>query len=532
MSRTRIVQGNYSKITGGDHNMSSEGKIVSNASNEVREKGDGSGVTYGNFERKGSDVNEDFEISFSLKKDSGFSTVVPFGILDFEGNYENANFVFNYSLMLSNIDSLEFKVLNEDGSTLYAITNLPEIVVTARRLPLLAQDIMKNKPEHQPLDPPAKVWDWKSVFDPYNTAPSDYTKIGSYIIFWDGFDNNGIYDSSKFNNKKLKAVITASKNGKQKTKEVEFSTQYDKVDWVDVKIDKINTKIDTTLRVNLKDGGAEGLECSSHLEGARDETRWVERCPWDKIPKSALVQGKPPIKSRTRSFADLEKLAIEGLNYHWGRNEKHAVAEDVKVIGESYKVYMNAVNTDEKSMDDIDILYNTNYFWGRSNNPGCVSGFKSLISNLLQYVPYVPLSETIYYNVGYVNNVYKAESHFLLKKNWFYIDDMLLYKNGKSKVDLEFAYTCAHEIGHTILRSFSENGGGSADYSYEHKGSSGYSNTKPISKGGVKYPLYGEIDLMKYYNDDPSFLNYDFERIVAEDRDVLGLIWLTKIKIK
>lgn len=126
---------------------------------------------------------------------------------------------------------------------------------------------------------PVKVWDWKSVFNNYKTSASDYTKIGSYVIFWDGFDNNNVYDSSKFNNKKLKAVITASKNGKEKSKEVEFSTRYSEVEWVDVKIDKNKKKIDTTLRVNLKDGGEEGLECSSSLSGMRDETRWLETCP-------------------------------------------------------------------------------------------------------------------------------------------------------------------------------------------------------------------------------------------------------------
>lgn len=37
---------------------------------------------------------------------------------------------------------------------------------------------------------------------------------------------------------------------------------------------------------------------------------------------------------------------------------------------------------------------------------------------------------------------------------------------------------------------------------------------------------------MKYFNNTPYFLNYDFERIVAEDKDVLGLFWLTKLKVK
>ncbi|WP_210151610.1 hypothetical protein [Chryseobacterium scophthalmum] len=531
MSRTRIVKGKYTKAVGGNYNILAEGNVFSSAGGQVQEKGFDNGVSYGSFERIGSNVNEDFEISFSLSKDKMYSTVVPFGILDFEGNYENANFAFNYSLLLSNVDSLEFKILNEDGTTLFAITNLPEIVVTARRLPKLSQDITDKKPEYN-LSNPIRVWDWKSVFDPYNTSSSDYTKIGSYVIFWDGFDNDNIYDSSKFNNKKLKAVITASKNGKEKSKEVEFSTKYNEVEWVDVKIDKNNKKIDTTLRVNLKDGGAEGLKCSSHLAGVRDEVRWVESCPWDKIPTTSIIAGKPPIKIRTRSFTDLEKLAIDGLNYHWGRNKNHAAAKDVKIVGESYEVFTNAINTQDNAMDDVDLMYNTNYFWGRSNNPGCVSGFKSFLANIAQYVPYVPLSETIYYNVGYVNNVYKAESHFLFKESWFYIDDVPLYKNGKSKVDMEYSYTCAHEIGHTILRAFSEHGGGSADYSYEHKGSSGYSDTKPVSEGGVSYPTHGEIDVMKYFNNTPYFLNYDFERIVAEDKDILGLIWLTKLKIK
>jgi hypothetical protein len=70
---------------------------------------------------------------------------------------------------------------------------------------------------------------------------------------------------------------------------------------------------------------------------------------------------------------------------------------------------------------------------------------------------------------------------------------------GRCKVDLEFSYTAAHEIGHNILRSYAEGGGGSADYSYKHKGSSRYSETKSISEGGVIYPRKGEIDLMKYY---------------------------------
>ncbi|OWP74400.1 hypothetical protein BWK62_14400 [Flavobacterium oreochromis] len=184
-------------------------------------------------------------------------------------------------------------------------------------------------------------------------------------------------------------------------------------------------------------------------------------------------------------------------------------------------------------MDDVDLIYNTNNNWLRSNNPGKVTGVKSFFANVAQYIPYVPLSESIYYSVGYLNNVYTFESDVLQKEAWTYVNDKLLYKNGKSKLDLDYSYTSAHEIGHTILRAYAEGSESSADYSYEHKGSSGYSDTKPVSKGGFTYPMSGEIDLMKYLNNGPrSFLDYDFEIITTEEKDVLGLLWLTKIKIE
>lgn len=221
MSRTRIVKGKYTKIIGDNYFISAEGNIVSNAQKEVRDNGIDKGVLYSEYERVGSNVSDDFEISFSLKKDKAYSTVVPFGILDFEGNYENANFVFDYSLMLGNVDSMEFKILDEDGNALYAITNLPTVVVPSRRVPLLIEHIFRNKPKYDPLKP-VKVWDMKSIFDPYNISFGDYTKIGSYVIFWDGFDNNEIYDSTNFNNKNLTAQITATKNGKKKQKKSSF----------------------------------------------------------------------------------------------------------------------------------------------------------------------------------------------------------------------------------------------------------------------------------------------------------------------
>ncbi|QDZ60389.1 hypothetical protein EVD19_04610 [Elizabethkingia meningoseptica] len=179
------------------------------------------------------------------------------------------------------------------------MTNLPEVVVRAVKHQNLLENIQKKKPQFDPLKP-VNIWDWKTVFIPFQVPSSDYTKIGSYIILWDGFDDNDIYDSTRFNYKNLKAKITATKGNKQKSLEIEFETKYDKVKWVDVKIDKKNKKIDTTLRVNLRDGGAEGLDCTSYITGGRINPHWETKCPWNEISSEALNYYKhPPIKSRT-----------------------------------------------------------------------------------------------------------------------------------------------------------------------------------------------------------------------------------------
>lgn len=92
----------------------------------------------------------------------------------------------------------------------------------------------------------------------------------------DGFDNNDIYDSTRFKNKRLKVKITAIKGKQKRTDEIEIKPKYNKVDWVDVRIDKSTKRIDATLRVNLHDGGARGLN------------------EWNKVPKEVIEKCELP----------------------------------------------------------------------------------------------------------------------------------------------------------------------------------------------------------------------------------------------
>ncbi|XER26852.1 hypothetical protein ACCC68_02960, partial [Tenacibaculum maritimum] len=65
------------------------------------------------------------------------------------------------------------------------------------------------------------------------------------------------------------------------------------------------------------------------------------------------------------------------------------------VNGELYEVFVNAINTTKKAMDDVDLILNTNNKWMRSGNPGTVEAPISFVGNIVS-------REAICYNVGYI----------------------------------------------------------------------------------------------------------------------------------
>ena len=502
MTRIRNVQGKITETTGGNDTSYAQESIVLNSHKAISIKGEEKGVSFGKPKTFKND-NENFDISLSLNKKN--KSLVPLGVLDFENQFENSLFNFDYTLRLTNLDSLNFEVFDQDGNVIYQMNNLAPVVVTAQKLPLLFNKLKEETPLLDPLKP-IKTFDIQKIIDEF--LYPDLTHTGSYSILWDGFDNNNVYDSTRFNGKKLKAKITAKKGGTTKSLEVEFETKYNEVNWVDVKIDKNKKRIDVTLRVDLKDGGAEGLGCSTHteldttIEGDPNPFKGISvtTCDWDKIPKNDIVRiGKPVIKTRIKSFNDLEKLAIDGLKYHWGRNSNHVVAKNVSIQGEIYEVFVEPINTTENAMDDVSLVFNTNNKWMRSGNPG------SATLNPISWIGNLVSREAVCYNVGYIKG------------------DKWSYREINNE-EIDFSETSAHEIGHEILKSY-----GGTNYSYGHKGTVNVVTQSSNSNSG-KNPTSGEIDLMPYYTD---WLDYSQKnRIAASEKDVLSLIWLTKIIIK
>lgn len=493
MGTIRYIAKNITETAESSKWIASNGDITFNATNEIIQQSKNK-TRYDKYEPIAINEAEDFNITFSLNKNE--TTIVPLGILDFNNEYENPYFAFDYTLSLNDIEALEFQIKDADGKVIYQLTNLAPVVVTASKAPQIKNEIKGLLPAY-----PTKTPDFRTVLEQFSLPTADYTKVGSYVLYWDGFDNDEVYDSTRFNNKKLTAKITAIKDGKRKSLKVNFSTHYEQVDWVDVKINRKNNRIDTTLRVNLQDGGAEGLDCWKNTRNFNSLHNKSQICDWDKIPESEITSDQPILKARTKTFKDLEKLALEGINYHWGRNRNHFIAKDIKINNKSFAFFMNAKNAKENSMDDVELVYNTNGNWMRSGNPGTVEDPISFVGNIVS-------REAICYNVGYVYEIF-------YENKWGYQSDI--------DENEEFKFTSAHEIGHTILKAY-----GGTFYSFGHK-TSVNTITQKIKGSAPEYSKNGEIDIMPYYPSSPPPSLYN--RYVAAQKDILGLLWLTKIKI-
>lgn len=300
-------------------------------------------------------------------------------------------------------------------------------------------------------------------------------------VDWDGFVND-VYESKKFTSKdgvnfRVKGYAF-DKEQCSHTKNIKF--EYKNKDWIDIVINKKSLKVDVTLRINIKDSGDFGIHTS-----------------WRRIPELAIKRsGKPPIKTRILTFDQLKKIALEGMNYYWSRNNSHPVGKSVLINGQEYQFTVNCINATASHMPSMPIIFASNWSPGRSCN--------------------WELSRKTYYNIGYIE--FQKFSGNSNNSTWEYWD--------KPLADNMFKHTFSHEMGHEILLAY-----GGQMYSKKHKGSSSVLQS-PVE--GTKYPRTGEIDLMKYA--DESERRYDlklfYERSVAAAEDVASLIHISGLDLK
>ena len=311
--------------------------------------------------------------------------------------------------------------------------------------------------------------------------PASLLAVGSHVWSWEGFDQAGVLDVRTLE-ATFKVEFRGTRKGKLSVETITMRGERAGVDWLDAVVDRNKKTVRIDLRVHLKEGRSYG----------------VGEPPPEDARSSGFVQSLPKTDPRTkpharaRTFAELCRLAADGIKHHWSR--------PIRTGAGTFDVTTQPILTSKRAMDDVSLAYNTNRPWLRSSNPGRVRGFYSLFGN---FVP-----ERIAYNVGWIQY-----------SRWIY--------ETPATADLEFSLTAAHEIGHEILSAY----GGDA-YSYSHRGSSTIiSQSKlPLGEGGVSYPSGGSVDLMKYYH---GVRPPGFRAITkASEEDVQALLWLSRVRFR
>ncbi|GAB1262178.1 hypothetical protein NBRC116495_28850 [Aurantivibrio plasticivorans] len=299
---------------------------------------------------------------------------------------------------------------------------------------------------------------------------------------WDGFDKHGKFSSKNLKQQALEISMIGQYGANALTSKQTFELKHSQQSWVDVEIDKNAKQIAVELRVNIKDGGENGVGELPSKEVSSDPN-YAHR------PESKIKH------QRTRQFAALKMLVSSGTGNYWSR----AISLD---SGKIYQVSTNVTFATVNAMDDIAVVYNTNRSWLRSSNPGRIRGALSLVGNMIA-------RERIAYNVGFI----KA------KQGWLLV--------SSQSADNALKHTAAHELGHEILSAY-----GGDTYSYTHRGSSSITqSTKSVANGGELFPSVGnEVDLMKYYNGGTASAYYS--RGTASNYDVRSLIYLAGLKTK
>lgn len=292
-------------------------------------------------------------------------------------------------------------------------------------------------------------------------------------VAWDGFIDD-IYDSKLMTQPHgLPVRIRAFAYDQEQcmtSKNLKF--KYGQKDWMDVRIDRHQHKIDIILRVELKDGGATGLT-DGH-----------------KVPAIYIKNNKrQPIQKQEMSFEELKTMALEGMNYYWSRNAQHLTGKHILIKQQPYQVSVNTIATANSAMPPMPLVYVTNAKPGRGRN--------------------WEFSRQTFYNHGYM--------YFSSISEWRFWN--------KYVANDDFMHTFAHEMGHELLLAY-----GGHMYSKTHKDSSTLLTQEPFS--GSKYPHLGEIDLMKYAEENENDIPNFFQRSVAAQKDVVGLLFISGLAVK
>lgn len=312
--------------------------------------------------------------------------------------------------------------------------------------------------------------------------PISCIKKGKTYWEWDGFNNNGIYDSSLLKQRPISVIFQVKSGVKQKIITKTLIARSAKRKWLDIRVDRNKKSVDVTLRLNIKDAGAKGL--------GKAVSRQLENNPLYKALPSGDPKKQPHL--RYKSFSSLKDIVFSGIKNYWQQN---IVATD----GNTYSLNIESVNAKKDAMNDISIVYNTNREW---LNYGSSNPIKNALPILNQF-----LNHKIAYNTGWVK--YNNE--------WFYED--------AADADREFSEVAAYEIGHEMLRTAGE--------AYHYKDLAEISHQQSLATADLPYQFNAgqftpRAEAINYYSGDkPENLHIPTK---ASADDIIALLQLASLK--
>nr|WP_298117355.1 PAAR domain-containing protein [uncultured Pseudomonas sp.] len=264
----------------------------------------------------------------------------------------------------------------------------------------------------------------------------------------------------------------------------------------------LDTKVlkspDLKVRLTATKGGVQQIE-ELALSNDAEEIEWVDA----RIDRSAQlveitlrpsfsdggVSGKNT-NLTAKTFTELQAMAKAGIERYWSRDGSRAqgVGAPIQTAKGIYMVKVVADVNTEPSAKNFPLISSLSADFGRSTS--------------------FAMFKKIYHNQGF----------------WSAANYPAGFADG------DFEHTAAHEVGHLILNEYGD-GGLVPEYSWSHKETSTVLTQSPVANHPV--PGSGEVDVMHYHSDSPrgpqGYQDY-WNRAVASEQDVKGLLWLTRVQ--
>ena len=346
----------------------------------------------------------------------------------------------------------------------------------------------------------------------------ELTMPGVHLWSWDGYDQNGVFDTMVFKKNELSARLTYTDlQGHVAVATTELAASAGKIRWLDAKIDAGQRSVDVTvyarfskpseldllsLKIPLPDGLGNALRGAAESIG--------KNAGFVLGPLEEAASGLPdvpfaPSVSSTELFNE-NKLALS-----------LAMPKPFDLDEVTFQTYK------------ADVLFGIQFHWSRSVSldgetfdlrVGCRERPTDAVRTFLMKMP-----STAFGELGVETDLFESSGGCNLATFMEGLPVIDVWNEVHFGGPLQRRSTGGHELGHSVLREAY-----SPIFSLCHKGSSTVLQTASAKAG--MYGQDGEIDLMCYWaQGGGKVADADVPRVRATEDDARALVWMAKVVV-